>query len=467
MIQVVEWSRIGGCVMEKKDIKLFRTDGVRGRFGQPPLDEKTVRRIGHAIAQLCHDQTINSIAIARDTRKSGPTIESWLASTLQLRGIRIISLGFLPTPGLAYMVPHLQAGLGMMITASHNPYQDNGIKLFGPDGAKIPLVWTDTIERYCQQAEVEDVSEQATIMQGGKDNAYDYLPYASFCMKAVGTVHLRGWHIVLDVAHGAMFEVAPYVFKTLGASVISLHDQPNGRNINEGCGATDLSSLQKAVIANSADIGLAFDGDGDRLQAVNSQGEALDGDDILWILANFFSAKPGGLSKVVGTVMTNCGLEKAFAAKNIDLIRTDVGDQNMYRALVGESLPLAAETSGHILYLPSHLTGDGLIAALWLLKACVESGFQRDEACKNLQMGWHRFVQMQAAVRIPDGKEITDEMLSSLKQQAGAMLQDQGRFVIRSSGTEPVVRIMVESEDGVQAQAVLCALEKKLKVFWG
>ncbi len=437
--------------------RYFGTDGIRGRVGQGAITAEFTLRLGWAAGQVLSEQrgTRASVVIGKDTRISGYMFESALESGLSAAGVDVILLGPMPTPAIAHMTRSLGAAAGVVISASHNSFEDNGIKFFSDSGQKLP----DELQRSIEQR-LDDCRENGMIHvpphELGKASRMDDATgrYVEYCKGTVtyGT-RLDGLKIVLDCANGATYRIAPDVFRELGADVIALNHKPDGLNINLDCGSTHPDGLCRAVVAHGADLGVAFDGDGDRVLMVDHEGRLIDGDQILFILASARATRGDLKGGVVGTVMSNFGLEEAFARRDIDFLRARVGDRYVHEQLVYNNWVLGGEASGHILCLDRATTGCGIVSALQVLEVLVESG----RSLASLATDMFKYPQVMINVPI-DGAASGD--LERQPEIAAAIdhverrLAGQGRVVLRPSGTEPVVRVMVEGRDEATVQAL-------------
>lgn len=425
--------------------KYFGTDGIRGTVGQGSINPEFVLKLGWAVGRVLTNENRGRVLIGKDTRISGYMFESALEAGLTAAGIDSLLLGPMPTPAVAYLTRTMHADAGIVISASHNPYPDNGIKFFSSDGTKL----SDELE-LAIEAELEKDIECVDSASLGKAQRVDDAAgrYIEFCKSTVPhQFRLKGTTIVIDCAHGATYHVAPRVLDELGATVITLGTSPNGLNINEGCGSTKPAVLQQAVLEHKADLGIALDGDGDRLIMVDHKGEIVDGDEILYIIARSRLSEGTLPGAVVGTLMSNLGLEVALNRDGIDFKRANVGDRYVMEVLTREGLTLGGESSGHIICLDRTTTGDGIVAALQVLFA-----IQRSELSLNeLKSGMTKFPQFMENVRV-SGKVDLDgsEVIKQAVRQAEEELGDRGRILLRPSGTEPLVRVMVEGEDGEQ-----------------
>jgi phosphoglucosamine mutase len=442
--------------------KYFGTDGIRGRVGKAPITAEFVLRLGWATGKVFAKAGKSKVLVGKDTRISGYMFESALEAGLSAAGADIRLLGPIPTPGIAYLTRTFRAQAGIVISASHNPYFDNGIKFFGADGQKLPDDIEEEIEFWLDQPMTCEESDRLGKAARIADAAGRYI---EFCKGTVGSLSLAGMKIVLDCAHGATYQIAPSVFAELGADVSVIGNQPNGLNINEECGSTALQALQQRVLAEKADLGIAFDGDGDRVMMVDHQGEIVDGDQLLYIIASH-SKDTGQLSGgVVGTLMTNMGLEVAMREQGIPFARAKVGDRYVMQLLKEEGWNLGGESSGHLLCLDAQTTGDGIVSALRVLSVLRSS----DTSLRD----WHRRMikmpQCMINVRFEQrpGDPMSVEAISTAVASVEGRMKGRGRVLLRSSGTEPVIRVMVEAEDfkvaQTQAQALAEVVETELK----
>ncbi len=440
--------------------RYFGTDGVRGRVGDEKINPETVLRLGWAAGRVLGEGRGGKVLIGKDTRISGYLFESALEAGLVAAGMDIRLLGPMPTPGIAYLTRTLRAAAGIVISASHNPYYDNGIKFFSGDGCKLP----DEVEAAIE-AQMEGPVKTVPSDRLGKAERVDDAAgrYIEFCKSTVpASLRLDGLKMVVDCANGATYHIAPHVFTELGADVTVIGAEPDGLNINREVGSTHPKALQKAVLETGADLGVAFDGDGDRVLMVDHEGSIVDGDAILYIIARSRLEHPDGLrGKVVGTVMTNLGLELALRELGLELERTQVGDRYILEVLRRNGWSLGGEPSGHIICLDRTTTGDGIVAALQVLAAMVFSG----SGLRDLSIGLPRLPQTQLNVELGDAAP--EEVLGRAEVQqavaeAEAALGDSGRVLLRPSGTEPVIRVMVEGTEATRvsdlAQAVADAV---------
>ncbi len=427
----------------------FGTDGIRGTVGQPPITPDFMLRLAHAVGRvLKRTEARPTVLIGKDTRISGYMLESALESGFNSAGVDVVLLGPLPTPGVAYLTRAQRASLGVVISASHNPFDDNGIKFFSAKGSKLPDVWEQSVEEALAQPPVWEASAQL-----GKAKRLDDAVgrYIEFCKSTFASdLTLKGMKIVVDAAHGAAYQIAPKVFHELGAEVVAIGCAPDGLNINQNVGATHPQTLEAAVRQHGAHFGVALDGDADRLQIVDAKGRLYNGDELLYLMADERLARSEVLGGVVGTLMTNMAVELALKARGLELVRARVGDRYVLEELQARGWILGGEGSGHLLALDKHTTGDGLVSALQILQACVRSGKSMAQLLDRVQL----FPQTLINVRLAPE---TDWKSSAAMQQAIAQVEaelaHQGRVLIRASGTEPVVRVMVEARDALVAKA--------------
>lgn len=425
--------------------RYFGTDGVRGRVGESPITPDFVMRLGYAAGRVLasHEQQHKgirpSVLIGKDTRISGYMLEAALEAGLSSAGVDVMLTGPMPTPAVAYLTRALRAQVGIVITASHNPFEDNGIKFFSSAGTKLP----DEVETEIE-AELEKPMEVVASDQLGKAWRIDDAAgrYIEFCKSSFSNaMDLRGLKIVLDCAHGATYHVAPSVFHELGAEVVVIGNAPDGLNINLECGSTHTEALRDAVVQHGADLGIAFDGDGDRVLMADSRGNLLDGDQLLYIIAMHRKYQGRLNGGVVGTLMTNLALEHALASEAIPFARAKVGDRYVLELLSQNGWQLGGENSGHILVLDQHSSGDGIIAALQVLQAVISRGRTLDELGASLKLYPQTLVNVTVKQRInPDAEPALQKAVLA----AEAELDGKGRVLLRASGTEPKIRVMVE-----------------------
>jgi len=424
--------------------KYFGTDGIRGQIGSSLINPEFVLKLGWAVGKVLaassHER--GKVLIGKDTRISGYLLESALEAGLCAAGVDIFLLGPMPTPGIAYLTRTLGAKVGIVISASHNPYHDNGIKFFSSYGRKLP----DEVE-LAIEAQLDLPLETVQSESLGKAVRVIDAPgrYIEVCKNTVSSnISFRGMTVVVDCANGATYHIAPHVFRELGANVIEMNNEPNGFNINAQCGSTNTSQLQKRVLSEHADLGIALDGDGDRLIMVDHKGEVVDGDEILYIITKHKLAKKSLSGGVVGTVMSNLGLEIAIKKLGVEFVRSKVGDRHVMSELLKHNWYLGGESSGHIICLSDATTGDGIIAALQVLSAICTSGATLYEH----KSGMKKYPQTMINVKASNGKEIVNspEIISAILSHEKA-LGESGRVLLRPSGTEPVIRVMVEGEN--------------------
>ena len=453
---------------------LFGTDGIRGEAGKFPLDPSTVSAIGFSLAShLARAGDAPKIVIGRDTRESGEAIEQALIQGAAQAGAQCLSAGVITTPGVAFLTRKLEASAGVVISASHNPYQDNGIKIFAPSGQKMD----DSVERRIEA----DISEAATSInrtsntrtsqEEGLAPAVAELEeklrqqYLSFLAEDIGRdLNLAGLTIVIDCANGASSALAPILFTQLGANVIAINATPDGRNINRDCGSLHIESLQQKVVAERADLGVAFDGDADRSLFVDADGKFVDGDATLWALATHLQAHDRLKDDVVvATVMSNIGLEIALRSAGIRMVRTDVGDKYVLDELLTLGASLGGEQSGHIILPELSLAGDGMITTLCLLRALRESR----KTLAEMTAGFRRYPQILLNVRVREKAPFTDlAAVRTAVSEVEELLSQKGRLLLRYSGTEPLARVMIEGEDQGQieeyARRIAGAIEREI-----
>lgn len=431
--------------------KYFGTDGIRGRVGDAPVTPDFMLKLGWATGKVFagEDGTQPTVLIGKDTRVSGYMLESALQAGLVAAGANVKLLGPLPTPGIALLTRSQKAEAGIVISASHNPYFDNGIKFFNGQGSKLSDELELKIEAMIDAPMATVDSEQLGKASRIADAAGRYIEYCKSTFP--DDLSLKGLKIVIDCAHGATYHIAPGVFEELGADVVLMGASPNGYNINDGVGSTEPEALQQRVLAEKADLGIAFDGDGDRLQMVNQAGHLLTGDDVLYILAMHRLATGGNDAGVVGTLMTNMGLELALEQSGLRLARAQVGDRYVKELMVSEGWSLGGESSGHIICGNLSTTGDGVIAALQVLAAMVASG----RSLQELTSGFTPLPQVLVNVRIKKGFDITaHQAISDACDHVERELVGRGRLLLRASGTEPVIRVMVEGDETVAIDAL-------------
>ncbi|TAM49044.1 MAG: phosphoglucosamine mutase [Nevskiaceae bacterium] len=429
--------------------KYFGTDGIRGTVGQPPITPDFVLRLAHAVGQvLKKSESRPTVLIGKDTRISGYMLESALESGFNSAGVDVVLLGPLPTPGVAYLTRAQRASLGVVISASHNPFADNGIKFFSAQGSKLSDAWEQAVEAALDEAPVW--ADSASL---GKTRRLDDAAgrYIEFCKSTFAhDLTLKGLKIVVDAAHGAAYQIAPKVFHELGAEVTAIGCAPDGLNINQEVGATHPGALVRAVLANHADYGIALDGDADRLQLVDAAGRLYNGDELLYLVVSDRLAGNDLIPGVVGTLMTNMAVELALKARGLQFVRAKVGDRYVLEELEKNRWLFGGEGSGHLLVLDKHTTGDGLISALQVLQACVRSGRNMAQMLAEVTL----FPQTLINVQLRPGQDWkSNTQLAAKTRAVEAELGDAGRVLIRASGTEPLLRVMVEARDAAQAKA--------------
>ncbi len=441
--------------------RYFGTDGVRGRVGEAPITAEFVLRLGYAAGKVLAGSAAShavggiggaaatgrpAVIVGKDTRVSGYMLEAALQAGFSAAGVDVLLSGPLPTPGVAYLTRALRLSAGVVISASHNPYEDNGIKFFSADGNKLP----DAVEAAIEAALDQPVGCVASSRLGRARRIDDAAGrYIEFCKSSFpGALDLRGMRLVVDCANGAGYHTAPHVFHELGADIVPIGVAPNGLNINDGCGATDTEALRRAVLEHQADLGIAVDGDADRLMMVDASGRLYDGDELLYVIVRDRrerEAVPGA----VGTLMSNFGLEQAFGRMGVQFERAKVGDRYVLEMLQQKGWRYGGENSGHLLCLDCHTTGDGTISALQVLTAIRRSGATLAELCTDLRM----FPQTLVNVRIEKGFDWQGSAaLAHARAEVERELGSDGRILIRPSGTEPLLRLMVEAREAAVAE---------------
>lgn len=437
----------------------FGTDGIRGRVGQTPITPDFVLRLAHAVGRVLKAKEAHPVVlIGKDTRISGYMLESALESGFNSAGVDVLLLGPVPTPAVAYLTRAQRASLGVVISASHNPFEDNGIKFFSAEGTKLPDEWEIAVEAALQEPPVWVDSAALGKTRRLDDAAGRYI---EFCKSSFSSrLSLKGMRIVVDAAHGAAYQIAPKVFHELGADVFAIGCAPDGLNINKEVGATHPQALVEAVKLHGADIGIALDGDADRLQIVDASGRLFNGDELLYLMVSERLARGLPVPGAVGTLMTNMAVEVALRQRGVDFVRAKVGDRYVLEVLAEKGWLLGGEGSGHLLVLDKHTTGDGLVSALQVLQACVASG----KTLAQLLDGVTLFPQTLINVRLQPGFDWKSHTpLQDATQEAEAALGDSGRVLIRASGTEPLVRVMVEARDAVVARQTAERIAATLK----
>lgn len=424
----------------------FGTDGIRGKVGELPVTPDFVLKLGWAAGKVLARHGSRKVIIGKDTRISGYMLESALEAGLAAAGLSAAFTGPMPTPAVAYLTRTFRAEAGIVISASHNPFYDNGIKFFSIDGTKLP----DEVEQSIEEEMSKNISCVEASELGKASRIVDAAGrYIEFCKATFpNELNLNCLKIVVDCANGATYHIAPDVLRELGATVVAIGCEPNGLNINEGCGATDIRLLQQCVLDQQADIGIALDGDGDRVIMVDSQGNKVDGDQILYIIARE-SLRQGQLQGgAVGTLMSNMGLELALKQLAIPFVRAKVGDRYVLEKMQEKGWRIGAENSGHVILLDKTTTGDGIVAALQVLNAMIRNDMSLADLCSGMML----FPQVLENVRfIPNGTDpLTHPQVQAAQQQAESVLGDRGRVLLRKSGTEPLIRVMVEGENKEQ-----------------
>lgn len=429
--------------------KYFGTDGVRGRVGETPITAEFMLKLGWAAGRVLAREGRGKVLIGKDTRISGYMFESALQAGLSSAGVDIRLLGPMPTPAIAYLTRTLHAQAGIVISASHNPYHDNGIKFFSAQGEKLP----DEVELAIEAELDKPMHTVDSSLLGKAERVGDAAGrYIEFCKSTIpGSMDLRGLKLVVDCAHGATYHTAPYVFEELGADVIKLGVQPNGLNINEGCGSTHPQALQAAVLEHQADLGIALDGDGDRVIMVDHKGEVVDGDELLFIIAKSRHDMGALNGAVVGTQMSNLGLEHALRTLRVELKRAAVGDRYVMDMLRQGGWTIGGESSGHIICLDRTTTGDGVVSALQVLAAIMKSGRSLHE----LKSGMSKYPQCLVNVRTERKFDFaaSGDVRDALRE-VESQLADKGRVLLRASGTEPLIRVMIEGGDARQVESL-------------
>ncbi|KJV07588.1 phosphoglucosamine mutase [Methylocucumis oryzae] len=438
--------------------KYFGTDGIRGKVGEHPITADFLLKLGWAAGQVFANEGHDFILVGKDTRISGYMFESALEAGLTAAGMNARMLGPMPTPGIAYLTRTLRAQAGIVISASHNPYYDNGIKFFSSQGAKLPDETEEKIEYYLDlpmtTAESSKLGKAKRIVDApGR--------YIEFCKASISpNLDFNKLKIVVDCAHGATYHIAPHVFAEVGANVIAIGTTPNGLNINDGCGATKPDLLVQTVLAQQADLGIALDGDGDRVIMVDHKGEVVDGDELIYIIAKAKLAAGQMTGPVIGTLMTNLGMEHSLNQLGIQLIRAKVGDRYVMEMINKHQSVLGGENSGHIICLDKTTTGDGIIAALQVLAEIQTSGKTLHELKKGMQKYPQVLINLKTAKKINlEHNELVQAAIKSTESKLG----EQGRVLLRASGTEPLIRVMVEGEHKETVQYCADELANEVK----
>jgi phosphoglucosamine mutase len=431
----------------------FGTDGIRGTVGKTPITPDFMLRLGHAVGRvLRRNEAKPTVLIGKDTRISGYMIESALEAGFASAGVDVLLTGPLPTPGVAYLTRALRLNLGVVISASHNPYGDNGIKFFSERGEKLPDAWEQAVE-----AALDETPEWVDSARLGKARRLDDAAgrYTEFCKNTFSAdLSLKGLKIVVDAAHGAGYHVAPAVFHELGAETVCIGCAPDGFNINDGYGATAPANLIKAVVEHGADYGVALDGDADRLQLVDRDGRLYNGDELLYVMVADRIAQGHAVPGAVGTLMTNIAVEQALQARGVEFVRAKVGDRYVLEELVARGWLLGGEGSGHLLALDRHTTGDGIVSALQVLQAVARAGKPLHQLLAEVTL----FPQVLINVRLSPSEDWrANAAFAAAREAVEQELGTGGRVLVRPSGTEPVVRVMVEAADARQAR---CCAER-------
>lgn len=428
--------------------KFFGTDGIRGKVGAGKMTPELALKLGWAAGRVLSRSGTRKVIIGKDTRISGYLFESALEAGLSAAGLNVMLMGPMPTPAVAYLTRTFRAEAGVVISASHNPYYDNGIKFFSTDGSKLDDELELEIEAELEKPLVCVESHLLGKVSRIDDAAGRYIEYCKGNFPADQT--LAGLKIVVDCAHGATYHIAPNVFRELGAEVVTIGDKPNGININDQVGATSMAKICETVVSEGADLGIALDGDGDRIMMVNRQGEVIDGDQILYILA--CDAQKRGILKggVVGTLMSNLGLELALKQLNIPFARSKVGDRYVIELLKEKDWRIGGENSGHILNLDHGTTGDGIVAGILVLAAMRRHNASLEELTESMKM----LPQVLINVRFEGNSDpLASQLVLDAQAQVESQLGERGRVLLRKSGTEPLIRVMVEGDDEAQVRA--------------
>ncbi|MBE0439914.1 MAG: phosphoglucosamine mutase [Gammaproteobacteria bacterium] len=446
--------------MTEQTRRYFGTDGIRGRVGDGPINPDFVLKLGWAIGRVFAKEGHSKVLIGKDTRISGYMFESALQAGLSAAGVDVYLLGPMPTPAIAYLTRTFHAQAGIVISASHNPYHDNGIKFFSGEGTKLPEKIELEIEAMMDKPLVTVESAKLGKAHRVADAAGRYI---EFCKSTVDSkIDLAGLKIVVDCANGATYHIAPDVFRELGADVVVMGAEPDGLNINQNCGSTEPRLLQAAVLENQADLGLALDGDGDRIIMVDHRGELVDGDEILFIIARAQKNAGHGQSAIVGTQMSNLGLEQALDKLGMQLHRAKVGDRYVMEMMRQQGGLVGGEASGHIICLDKTSTGDGIVAALQVLAEVQSSGHSLHE----LRSAVTKYPQTLVNVRINKMVEFrSNPAIANAVKAVEAELGDEGRVLLRPSGTEPVIRVMVEGKDATLTNQLANQLAETIKTL--
>ncbi len=438
------------------DKQYFGTDGIRGAVGTHPITAEFMLKLGWAAGRVFARQGKSKIIIGKDTRLSGYMFESALEAGLSSAGVDILLLGPMPTPGIAYLTHTFKCDAGIVISASHNPHYDNGIKFFDPDGRKL----SDDVELAIEQELNKPMSTVASEQLGKAHRIIDAVGrYVEFCKSTASSLDLKKKRLVLDCANGATYDIAPKVFAELGSTVHCIGCEPDGLNINDGCGSTSIKALQSEVLAQEADLGIAFDGDGDRVLMVDHEGRTLDGDELLFIIARNLERTGQLRGGVVSTLMANMGLAVALEKEGIDFARSKVGDRFVMEEMRTRDWVLGGESSGHIICAHRTSTGDGIVAALQVLQALQDEGHNLSRAASAMR----KFPQTMINVQVPPGQSVTENSdVRAALAAAEAQLGERGRVLLRPSGTEPLVRVMVEGEDAEEVNTLCQTLAEQV-----
>lgn len=439
--------------------KYFGTDGIRGRVGDTPVTADFMLRLGHAAGKVLSDGDSRSVVIGKDTRISGYMFESALEAGLAAAGANVALLGPMPTPAVAYLTRTLHACAGIVISASHNPFYDNGIKFFSAEGEKLPDEIESAIEAELEQPFSTVASEKMGKAVRIEDAAGRYIEFCKGTIPFETT--LRGLKIVVDCANGATYRVAPAVLAELGAKVIAIGVDPNGMNINEGCGSTFPEFVGQAVLEHEADVGIALDGDGDRVIMVNAKGDVVNGDELLYIIAAARQETGVLQGGVIGTVMSNFGLELALKKRGIPFMRSPVGDRHVHKALVDKGWTLGGEASGHLLCLDRTSTGDGIVSALQVLEVMVSQGKGLEALASDVEK------LPQTMINVPVNGQTSDlsgsKVINAAVRHAQEQLGGNGRVILRPSGTEPLIRVTLEGRDEGQVMRLATELAEVVR----
>lgn len=445
--------------------KYFGTDGVRGRVGEQPITPEFVMHLGYAAGHMLLADRGSlpagqspTVLIGKDTRISGYMLEAALQAGFTAAGVNVVMTGPMPTPAVAYLTRALRLQAGVVISASHNPFEDNGIKFFSASGQKLP----DSVEE-AVEAGIDRPITTVGARKLGRARRIEDAParYIEFCKSTFpNNLDLRGMRIVVDCAHGATYDIAPHVFHELGAEVVPIGNAPDGFNINEGCGATHTEALSEAVRVHRADLGVAFDGDGDRLMMADARGRIYDGDQLVYVIARHRIQTGYMKGGVVGTLMTNLGTEHALGRIHIPFVRAKVGDRYVLECLQANGWTLGGETSGHILCLDKHTTGDGIVSALQVLRALRETGETLEAFTADLET----YPQVMINVPVARGFKLDSvPEIGASVTEAERALNGGGRIVLRASGTEPLIRVMVEGRDAALVRQTAEAIASAVK----